>query len=313
MEPLSDVSLQNRLLSRFRFRQMQVLVALAQQGSIRRAADAVGMTQPGVTKVLAELEQLLGTRLFDRYARGVRPTEAGTELLRLARQTVDGAMSTAVALAARSRQGEGCVRVMGISAAISGALLSPLVAFNAEHPKVQVQIADAAIDELLLALMGGKVDLALCRELDQVPQGWQYKRLCDDELVVVAGAHHPLARKRRIRIEDLKDELWLPGHAAARSRVQLDAIGRELGQPLRLCEIATQLHAVTWTFLRHTRAVTLAPYSALRHYIEAGELAVLRLPRRMDFRSIGMLLPSGETQPATRRLADFLARHHARG
>ena len=76
----------NRLLARGRFRHVQVLAQLAELGSVRRTAEKVGMTQPGVTQILADLETLVGTPLFHRYARGVRPTAACADLLPLAHE-----------------------------------------------------------------------------------------------------------------------------------------------------------------------------------------------------------------------------------
>jgi DNA-binding transcriptional LysR family regulator len=175
---------------------------------------------------------------------------------------------------------------------------------------VQVQVGDAPHDALLLALARGQVDLALVRALPQVPQGWRSVRLLDDEMVVFAGVRHPLARRRKLTLHDLRDQLWLPGHAVAATRTQLDAFARELGQPLRTCEVLTQLSDAICIFLRRTEAITLAPRGALWHFVQSGELAVLPLDRRIPFSSIGMLLPDGPLPPATQRLADFLLRHH---
>ena len=77
----------NRLLAKARFRHLQVLVKLAEVGSVRRTAEAIGMTQPGVTQLLADLEALLDVPLFHRHARGVLPTAACLDLLPLARQS----------------------------------------------------------------------------------------------------------------------------------------------------------------------------------------------------------------------------------
>ena len=91
----------NRLLARGKFRHLQVLLQLAELGSVQRTAEAIGMTQSSVTQTLAYLEQLLDIRLFDRHARGVRPTPACTDLLPVARQLMLGLHSGAEVLAAR--------------------------------------------------------------------------------------------------------------------------------------------------------------------------------------------------------------------
>ena len=73
---LSANTLLNRFVVRSKFRHMQVLIKLAEIGSMRRTAEAVNMTQPAITQLVAELEKLLETKLFLRHAKGVEPTVA---------------------------------------------------------------------------------------------------------------------------------------------------------------------------------------------------------------------------------------------
>ena len=79
----------NRLQAKARFRHLQVLVRLGELNSIRRTADALGLSQPAVTQCLADLERLVEIRLFDRHARGLRVTRAGRDVLPLARRMLD--------------------------------------------------------------------------------------------------------------------------------------------------------------------------------------------------------------------------------
>ena len=109
---LTATSLLHRLLARGKFRHVQVLLLLAELGSVQRTADAIRMTQSSVTQTLAYLEGLLEVRLFERHARGVRPTAACRDLLPVARQLMLGVAVGAQIVAARQQQGEGVVRVI---------------------------------------------------------------------------------------------------------------------------------------------------------------------------------------------------------
>lgn len=301
--------LQNRLLSRARFRHMQVLVALAELGSVRRAADATAMTQPGVSKLIADLERLLDVKLFHRHARGVRPTPVCTELLALANQTLRGVEAAAAAVAARQNHGEGSVRVTGSTAALNGILAGALPAFHQAHPAIQVQVKEAEFEDVLLGISRGEVDMGACRRSVLVPQGWRFEELVPDEMVVVAGAHHPLARKRRLLARDLEGESWLPGPAGAASRPSLEAIARDFDSPPRICEVVTRVPTVMWWMLRQTRVLGVVPYSVVRHYVESGELSVLKLEQAMPLEPLGVLVPQEGLQPALARLIDFLLAH----
>lgn len=88
--PNNATAFLNRLLARGKFRHVQVILVLAELGSVQRTADAIGMTQSSVSQTLAYLEQLLEVRLFERHARGVRPTLACADLLPVARQLMMG-------------------------------------------------------------------------------------------------------------------------------------------------------------------------------------------------------------------------------
>jgi hypothetical protein len=108
----------------------------------------------------------------------------------------------------------------------------------------------------------------------------------------------------------LQDEVWLPGHARAASRRTLEAMVDELGSELRLSNVLTRLSTVNWRLLKHSRLVMAAPLSVFRPFVDAGELAVLKLDRRLPFPPLGMLLPNGELPPAHEKLASFLIAFH---
>ena len=113
----SSSVLLHRLLARGKFRHVQVLLRLAELGSVQRAADAIGVTQSSVTQTLAYLEDLLGTPLFQRHARGVRPTAACRDLVPIARQIVAGLGEAVDTVSARRRQGSGTVRLVASASA----------------------------------------------------------------------------------------------------------------------------------------------------------------------------------------------------
>lgn len=135
--------------------------------------------------------------------------------------------------------------------------------------------------------------------------------ICDD-FAIICGHHHRLARKGTVRLPALKGQTWSSGHAAAALRRPMDLLAQDLGQPLACTGILSRLPTVNRRRLRQTDALMLLPRSVLRQYIEAGELAVLRLERHMPFEAIGMLLPEEGAGAETERLARFLKEFHAK-
>ncbi len=303
---VSATVLFNRLLTRARFRHVQVLLRLAELGSLRRAAEAVGMTQPAVTQILADMESLLEVRLFERHARGVRPTAVCRDMLPAARQMLRGLGAGAEAVAMHLGQGEGIVRVVASTAGVNGLLVQALPDFNAAHPGIQVQVQEGDADDFLLSITREEADLVVCRLPAAIPQGWHFQALRNDDFGVVADVAHPLARARKLAWQDLAAETWLPSPANSAARAMFDALSARFDPPLRTCQVITRVPSLTWALLKQQRLVTLVPLSVVRHLVQARELAVLRTTEPMPLAPLGVLRPTGELPAASQRLVDFL-------
>lgn len=305
MSPSATVLL-NRLLARARLRHVQVLVQLAELGSVRRTAELVGMSQPRVSQVLQDLEQMLEVPLFQRHARGVRPTPACADLLPIARQVLVGLASGAEAVAARQRQGEGVVRLLASTAAINGLLAHALPGFSDRFPSIQVQLKEAEIDEILLAIGRAEVDVAVCRLPSALPEPWRAEPLLDDEMVIACSARHRLAGRRRLRWADLAHETWLPPPAGSLARAYQDTIEERFAGRLTQCQVITRVPAATWWMLRERPLLSVVPYGVVRHLVEAGELAVLDLGETMPIAPLAMIVRDSPPGTATARFTQFL-------
>ena len=108
---LTADALLRRFMLKAKLRHLQVLMKLAELGSMRRAAQDLNMTQPAVSQLVAEMEQLMETQLFVRHARGVTPTEAAQDLLFAARRIREALQDGSEAIASRLNENSGVVRV----------------------------------------------------------------------------------------------------------------------------------------------------------------------------------------------------------
>ncbi|MDN4591690.1 hypothetical protein DBA29_24710 [Xenophilus aerolatus] len=297
----------NRLLARGKFRHLQVLLQLAELGSVQRTAEAIGMTQSSVTQTLAYLEQLLDIRLFDRHARGVRPTPACTDLLPVARQLMLGLHSGAEVLAARQNQGAGSVRMIGSAAAIHGLLMEALPGFAQAHPAIQVHLEEMEGEDQLLAVSRGAVDLAVCRQPAVVPQGWRFEPLRADGLVVVGRSGHPLARARRPNWADLAAQVWLLLPAGLAARRAFDDLAARFPAPPRTHPVVTRSPPMLWWLLLRQDLLALLPLNLARPMLSTGQLVPLTLPGPTPgLAPIGILRPTEGLGAAALQLCDFL-------
>jgi len=296
----------NRLLARGKFRHVQVLLRLAELGSVQRTADAIAMTQSGVTQTLAYLEKLLGARLFERHARGVRPTPICLDLLPVARQLMLGLADGAGVVAARQHQGEGMVRLIGSAAATNGLLLSALTAFVAHAPRITVHLREAEGGEQLLAIGRGEVDLVACRKPQVLPEGWEFHALRTDRFAVVCRAGNRLARAARVKLEDLAGLTWLQLPANVDARARFDELVRRLLGPVTTYPVVTISPTMLWWLLRHRDLAALLPLNLLRPLLDAGEMVELNVGPLDALQPLGLLRPIGRLGDAAERLADFM-------
>jgi DNA-binding transcriptional LysR family regulator len=191
----------------FTLRLLRILVAVANRQSFTRAAEQMGLTQPGVSKSIHELERQVGVRLVERIPTGVRLTEAGTVLLGHARTILAEERAAEDALDSLRGLGRGSLRI-GASPTIATYLLPAFVQrFSAEHPAIELHLRTAPSREVVAALIARELDVGLTEapvpedsRLMVVP--WR-----EDELVVVAAPSHALAPLAPIAITAVANEL----------------------------------------------------------------------------------------------------------
>lgn len=160
-------------------RQLGVFIAVADARTITSAADALGLPQSSVSTQLRELEEALGLRLFDRHTRMLRLTEAGSEILPLARKTLadlDAMVGSSAQLKTLERG-----RVSIAASSLQAALVLPRMVqqFTQAHPGIKVELLDVAQDEVLSMVQSGAVDFGVGRRSASTPSwpcapcGWR--------------------------------------------------------------------------------------------------------------------------------------------
>jgi len=202
-------------------RRIRVLREVARRASFSSAAEALGYTQSAVSQQVAALEREVGVPLLDRH-RGVRPTGAGEVLLRHADGILARVADAEAELRALRGGDAGPLRVVAFPTAGATVLPPAIAAFRASHPGVELSLVPMEVPDGRAALEAGECDLALLVE-DPDDDGWSpgggtvqddpfvRTHLLDDRMNVMLPADHPLAGRRRIRLDELRDDLWILG------------------------------------------------------------------------------------------------------
>ena len=262
-------------MARARLRHLLLLVRIAELESLQKAAEAIGLSQPGATHALAEIESILGSPLFERHSRGMRPTALGHALLPLVRIAIQQMQACAETVAAMNMGGAGVVRIAAIGAAVSGLLAKVLPSFSTAHPEVAVDVRPAAIDELLKLMEESSVDLLACREPAQMPANLEFLPLLSDRYAVVCRADHPLAKRRAVPIGELANAVWLvppPTGIAARD---FDLLCRTLGIVPSACWVSGRSVLLTLAMVQQRDLLVFIPRNTIVQLLDTGLMVEL--------------------------------------
>jgi DNA-binding transcriptional LysR family regulator len=200
------------LVRRLRLRHLELLVALADAGTLRAAAMRLNLSQPALSKMLAEIETGFGARLFERSPHGVLANALGNAVVYRARVILGELARGKDEVDALRTGAMGVLRVGTLS--VTSAVPKAVVQLRRGLPAARVQILEGRVRELIQRLLDGELDCvfgAITPELlssDLLPQ-LRPEVLLEDELCVLCAADHPLARRRGLRWADLHAVAWV--------------------------------------------------------------------------------------------------------
>lgn len=227
------------------YRVAEYLIAVTRDGSLRAAADRLGVTQPSLTKAIRRLEDELGVRLFDRTARGMTLTIYGETMLRHAR-AIHASIREAHEEVAALKQGiGGRVRVGAGPSWQRSVLPAAVETFREDWPSVKLEIVGGMDDQLKARLRSGELDIVLAAMAAPTPAEPDLlgRVLIEDEYGVVARAAHPLASATApIPLSALVGRMWiLPGRHSMMV-MRLAAIFQAHGLPVPDAIVETDIN-----------------------------------------------------------------------
>ena len=280
--------------SHLKTRQLVLLVELGRHGSILHAAQAANLTQPAASKLLADLEHVLGVKLFERLPRGVAPTWYGEVMIRRAG-------------AALAELDAGHQEVMELLSGLSGrvavgAVLTPsttllpaaIVALKARQPRVHVAVSVDTSKILIQQLQNGDLDLVIGRVLDSESAAQlSFEPLTDEPHTLVVRAGHPLAGRDDLRLAELATQSWIlpPAGSILRDRLTALFLSAGLDQPQQTVETLS-LPVIT-SLLGQSDMVSALPVELVKPYIEAGLLTALSFDFGLRMDAYGIVTRRG--------------------
>jgi DNA-binding transcriptional LysR family regulator len=277
------VSSTRRLRGRLRFRHLELLVTLGDVANLHKASSLLGMTQSAASKLLREIESMLGVRLFERSRTGLSANASGAAMVahaRLLLGMLDGARDDLEAIEAGAT---GLVRV-GVSAVAAPVLLPRAARLLREaNPGILLSVQEGG-PELLADLRRGELDCVIGRIFEGDGNAHLIvERLCEEPIVAVVRSGHPLVRtRRRPEWPDVMTFDWVmpPPGAPIRRALHTWIARNGLHPPHVTFESVSVLTIITW--VRESDAVATLPASVAAQWAELGWLRVLPLALKLS-------------------------------
>jgi LysR family pca operon transcriptional activator len=285
---------------RLRISLLRAVDAVETHRSLLAASAALGVSQPALTKSLHELEDIIGTRLFDRHSRGVRPTAAGDAFVQTARRLLAELRRLDDQLDQLASPGSGTVALGALPVAAAGVLPGTLTRLKAAHPDIKVRLQEGRTGDLLPLLATGEIDLIVGRLYEPaVPDRFQREPLWTEPISILARTEHPIFADQ-VTPEALgRYELVLPTVG--------QRVGLEIEHLLALLGLApaSSLRSSSYGFIREmlhaTDLISVMPRLMMVGDLLRGTLKVVPLPIPAPDRPAGLILSSDRTLPPAGR------------
>lgn len=271
--------------ARLKTRQLLLLVALDEEGNIHRAAEVLNMTQPAASKLLKDLEDVLGVPLFERLPRGMRATVYGEAMIRHAR-TALASLNQAHDEVQELKAGRfGQVSVGAITT--PGIMLLPqaIARVKQAHPALRVSLQVETSDVLMERMAQGRIDILVARLFAQHDKtALRFEALAEEPVIAMVRPGHPLLGVHNLTLRDLNGWGWIVPPEGSVLRHRFDLMFREesLETPANLIETGALLFMTK--MIAQGDMIGLVAGDVGRYYEQHKLVAVLpiELPCRMD-------------------------------
>ena len=296
----------DRIGRRMKLHDLHVLMAVAQAGSMNKAATLLNTGQSAISRSIADLEHTVGVRLVDRTPQGVEPTKYGRALLEGGAAVFDDLRQAVKNIEFLADPTAGEVRI-GATPLLAASFVSAVInRLSRRYPRMVFHLVTGYVDTLHRELSERNVDLLLARRFGPIAdERLDFQFLFDDASVVAAGAQNPWVRRRRIEFAELLKESWvLPPPGSEIASIAMEAFRANGVEYPRTAVVTDSPHA-RMSLVATGRFVTILPASALKFPGTRPEIKVLPLDLPKARAPSGIVtLKSRELSPVARLFID---------
>ena len=287
-------------------RLLRYFVACVECKNMHAAAETVHVSQPALSKAIAELEAQIGEKLLDRLPRGVAPTAYGDTLYRYAQVIENAARSAVAEIDAMRGMTRGTV-VIGVIAALTSVISDVALDILSSHPGLNLKIRVGFSSELLVALREGELDVALLfLPSETSPISLVYEPLVESYPAVVVRKDHPLALRPKPTLRDLAGYHWLIPEFPAAHKECVDGAYLDAGLTPPQSTIRVSTAVLFVSMISRSDLIGVLPSSLLQEN-DTSELSFLDTEFGFPLERVGLAFREHNTLlPGARKVMDLI-------
>ncbi|NIF22027.1 MULTISPECIES: LysR substrate-binding domain-containing protein [Pantoea] len=284
---------------RIRLRHLHTFVAVAQQGTLGRAAETLNLSQPALSKTLNELEDLAGARLFERGRLGAQLTTLGEQFLIHAVKVLDALNHAGQSLALPVNDRPLVIRLGALTTAAMGMLPQILDRFHEQQPNTTIQVATLHNNVLLAGLKAGEFDLCIGRMADsEMMAGLNYELLYLESLKLVVRPEHPLLSDNVTLSRAMQWPVVISPEGTAPRRIAQQMLDEQECRLPRNCVETSSTSLARQLALRYDY-VWFVPSGSIKEDLDHNALCALPITSPGPGEPIGIITRHGNTLSLT--------------
>lgn len=278
-----------------KFRHLLLIDTLGRTRNMHLAAQQMNLSQPAISKMLKEIESLLGFALFERQPRSMPPTALGEHVLRYAQIALNDARSFVEQIGSLREGGHGHLKVGGIFAATAIALPEAILQIKQRWPLLSIEVVEQTSNHLMDMLEEKKLDLAVARFTEQgQQQRYDFQPLAPEPFCIVVNSQHPLAEAGPTSLQQLVDLPWILYPVGTPIRARMERAFAEAGVAMPKNTVDTISMQTFLQVLRRGPMIGMLPDAMVDSLLESGQLKTLDTPLHLAPQDYGILTRKGE-------------------
>lgn len=288
--------------------QVRLMAALSEAEALSRSADKIGISQPAASRLLAEMEELLGIRLHERQGRGLRLTEAGAALSRRAARIQIELEEAAREVAEVATGNAGKIRVGAVTGPALSLVMPAMIDMQQNLPDIHAEVTVGTSLVLCELLREGKLDFVLARP-GATDSLLEARMIGDEPLSIAVRRGHPLLSLPEVRVEDLLNYDWIMGTDDTLLTQTVLARLAELRLPVPKRRIATSSFLFTLAVLNQTNAIAPLALPVVESFSGNPSMPFVAVPVKLGISVAPFSLVTrveSKLTPSAQRLADAI-------